>query len=71
MTSPTSSRDRWYRQPVLRLGALLFAASLAGCIWLIVVAQRHVDLAVPTGDTVFTVPLAPASDDPSPDERHP
>jgi hypothetical protein len=71
MTTPTPHRDRWYRQPVLWLAALLFAASLAGCVWLIVVAERHADPAVPTEETVFKVPLAPPAADASPDARHP
>jgi hypothetical protein len=38
--------DAWYRQPVLWLGAAVFAASLAGCIATIVVSSRHVDAPV-------------------------
>ena len=36
---PGPRHDRagaWYRQPVLWLGAAVFAASMAGCIWIIV-----------------------------------
>ncbi|HWK52930.1 MAG TPA: hypothetical protein VNR18_01055 [Hyphomicrobiales bacterium] len=70
MTTPTPSPARWYRQPILWLGVVLFAASLAGCVWLIVVAQRHADPAVPTAEAVFNVPLAaPATDEDSPHER--
>jgi hypothetical protein len=71
MTTPTPHRDRWYRQPVLWLGALLFVASLAGCVWMIVMAERHADPAVPTDEAVFNVPLAPASTDNTSDERQP
>lgn len=59
MNAPEQSPARWYRQPILWLAAALFAASLAGCIWLIVVSQRYADPAVPTEDAVFKVPLAP------------
>ena len=56
---------RWYHQPILWLGAVLFAASLAGCVWLIVLAQRHADPPVPTQSAVFKVPLTPtANEDP-------
>ncbi|MEO7063191.1 MAG: hypothetical protein ABI082_05365 [Dokdonella sp.] len=49
----------WYRQPVVWLGLLLFAASLAGCVWMIVLGARHADTPVPTaGGEVFRVPLA-------------
>jgi hypothetical protein len=36
----------WYRQPVLWLGAAIFAASLAGCVWTIVLGARHADVPV-------------------------
>lgn len=48
----------WYRQPVLWLGALLFAASLAGCVWMIVLGARHADAPVATGAQIFKVPVA-------------
>ena len=40
----SAAADAWYRQPVLWLGAAIFAASLAGCIWTIVLGSRHADL---------------------------
>ncbi|MBP1473197.1 hypothetical protein J7I44_02740 [Frateuria sp. MAH-13] len=40
----SAAADAWYRQPVLWLGAVIFAASLAGCIWTIVLGARHADL---------------------------
>jgi hypothetical protein len=36
-------RGRWYRQPIVWLGAAIFLASLAGCVWIIVAAARHAD----------------------------
>ncbi|MEI7037484.1 hypothetical protein [Fulvimonas yonginensis] len=36
--------DAWYRQPVLWLGAAILAASLAGCVWTVVLGSRHADL---------------------------
>lgn len=36
----------WYRQPVLWLGAAILIASLAGCIWMIVLGARHADTPV-------------------------
>lgn len=37
---------KWFRQPVLWLGALIFAASLAGCIVTIVLAWRYADVPI-------------------------
>jgi hypothetical protein len=39
---------KWFRQPVLWLCALIFAASLLGCITTIVLAWRHADVPVGT-----------------------
>ena len=39
-----ANADAWYRQPVLWLGAAILAASLAGCVWMIVLGSRHADL---------------------------
>lgn len=47
----------WYSQPVLWLGIAVFVASLAGCVWLIVVGSRHADTPLPTAHTVFGVPV--------------
>lgn len=49
---------RWYRQPLLWLGALIFVASLAGCVWMVVLGARHADTPVPTHSTgAFGVPM--------------
>jgi len=63
----------WYRQPVLWLGAFIFVASLAGCVWLIVVSVRYADTPLTTGShAVFGVPVAahstppPSTDPPAP-----
>jgi hypothetical protein len=37
---------KWFRQPVLWLGAAIFLASLAGCIATIVLAWRHADVPI-------------------------
>ncbi|HSN01560.1 MAG TPA: hypothetical protein VLS52_11180 [Rudaea sp.] len=75
MTRPTRNdqapRDHsraWYRQGIVWLGAAVFAASIAGCIWLIVVAERHADPALPiTGPQIMKVPVArPPKPDNSP-----
>lgn len=34
----------WYRQPVLWLGLAILVASLAGCVWMIVLGQRYADI---------------------------
>ena len=69
-TPADAARGRWYRQPVLWLGALLFAASLAGCVWMIVLGARYADQPVATqGEMVFKLPSArPASNDDPPRE---
>jgi hypothetical protein len=55
--APESS-GAWYRQPVLWLGAAILLASLAGCIWMIVLGARHADTPVETSSRagVFGVP---------------
>ena len=49
-------RGSWSSQPVVWLGALVFAASIAGCIGLIIVSARYDDVPVPTHRRVFGVP---------------
>lgn len=51
----------WFRQPVLWLGVAVFLASLAGCVWMIVLGARHADTPLDTPHTVFGVPVAPHS----------
>ncbi|MEP7139039.1 MAG: hypothetical protein ABI745_05395 [Caldimonas sp.] len=51
-------RGAWYRQPIVWLGSAVFAASIAGCVWLIVVAERNVDPPLPVdGLQILKVPL--------------
>lgn len=38
---------RWYRVPVLWLGIVLFVASIAGCIGMIVLAAQYPDDPMP------------------------
>lgn len=47
----------WHRQPVLWLGIAVFLASMAGCVWLIVLGVRHADTPLDTSHTVFGVPV--------------
>ena len=55
----SSPDDAWYRQPILWLGLTLFAASLAGCVWMIVLGARHADMPLPTaGGDIMKMPLA-------------
>lgn len=51
----------WYRQPVLWLGAIVFVASLAGCVWMIVLGARHADIPLDAPHTVFGVPVGSRS----------
>jgi hypothetical protein len=51
------------------LGALLFAASLGGCVLMIVLGARHADEALPTGGELMKMPLGeapPAAPAPAP-----
>lgn len=51
-------RDAWYRQPIVWVGAAVLVASIAGCVWLIVVAERHADPPLPVeGLQILKVPL--------------
>ncbi|MBS0325927.1 MAG: hypothetical protein JSS46_05190 [Proteobacteria bacterium] len=60
MTARTTAT--WWRQPVAWLGVAIFAASLAGCILMIVIAERYADEALPTvPGHVLNVPLARAA----------
>jgi hypothetical protein len=61
-TAPAAA-DAWYRQPVLWLGLVIFAASLAGCIWTIVLGSRHADLPLEMSErphTLLDMPMHPA-----------
>lgn len=49
--------EAWYRQPILWLGAAIFVVSLAGCIWMIVLAMHNPDVPTHTpGRAVLGVP---------------
>ena len=60
---PPSPRrgEAWYQQPVLWFGAAVFAALLAGCIWIIVVSARHADTPLPATHGVLGVPATARS----------
>ncbi|HEX5305361.1 MAG TPA: hypothetical protein VFW82_04675 [Dyella sp.] len=53
---PADRSGAWYRQPVLWLGIAVFVASMAGCIWIIVIGARHHDVPVDAPRPVFGVP---------------
>lgn len=55
---PAGSRSQWYHQPVAWVGVLLFLASLAGCVWLLVASLRYDERALPgTGEQLLKMPL--------------
>ncbi len=62
MTGNDDNRDHhgaaWYRQPIAWLGVFVFLASMAGCVWLIVVGTRYADTPLDTPHTVFGVPVS-------------
>jgi len=62
----TRTTSAWYRQPVLWLGILIFVASLAGCVWMIVLGAKHADTPLATSHTVFGVPVSAHSGPPHP-----
>lgn len=61
--SRTAAGGRWYRQPILWLGAAIFFASLAGCISMVVLGSHYADepLAV-SGEQLLKMPTARATD---------
>jgi len=48
--------NRWYRQPIVWLGAVMFTASMAGCVWMIVLGTRHADQAIDAPPPLMGVP---------------
>ena len=52
------SASAWYRHPVLWLGVFVFVASLAGCVWIIMLGASHADTPLKTAHTVFGVPIS-------------
>ena len=66
------ARSAWYRQPVVWLGALLFAASLGGCVLMIVLGARHADEPLPAaGGEIMKMPLARPAPPPDPAQATP
>lgn len=62
MKPPSSppARIAWYRVPVVWLGILVFAASIAGCVWIIVASVRYRDEPLPVpSHSVLGVPAHP------------
>lgn len=56
--SDTGHRHAWYRHPLLWLGSFILLASLAGCVWLILVAMRYPDPPLDTGSRqMFRMPF--------------
>lgn len=46
-TTGSDAGERWYRLPVVWLGAAIFFASIAGCISMVVLASRYPDEPLP------------------------
>ncbi|WP_266182700.1 hypothetical protein [Dyella humicola] len=51
-----SATSGWHRQPIVWLGVMVFGASLAGCVWMIMLGARHADTPVDAPHAVFGVP---------------
>lgn len=59
--SDTQGPVAWYRLPVAWLGILVFAASIAGCGWIIAASVQYRDEALPVNPhSVMGVPAHPA-----------
>lgn len=55
---PAAATSHWYHQPVAWLGVLIFLASLAGCVWLIIASLRYDERALPgSGEQLLKMPL--------------
>ena len=53
--------ERWYRLPIVWLGATIFFASIAACIGMIVLASSYPDEPMPVGsDQLLKMPTARA-----------
>jgi len=58
-----SSEVKWYRLPLLWLCAVIFFASIAGCITMVVLASRYPDEPLPVnGERLLKMPAGPARD---------
>ena len=61
--SAKAASPRLSSVPVLWLGAFVLAASLAGCVLMIILGARHSDEALPTaGGEIVHMPLARPTD---------
>lgn len=61
---PGGHGEAWYQQPILWFGAAIFAALLAGCVWMIVVSARHADTPLDAPHAVLGVPASTHSTPP-------
>jgi hypothetical protein len=56
--APRDNSRAWYRQGIVWLGIAVFVASIAGCIWLIIIAERYADPPLPVaGPQIMKVPV--------------
>jgi len=59
-----SSDVRWYQTPLAWLGIAMFAASLAGCVWIILLAVQYPDDSLPASDEhLFKMPATRGLED--------
>lgn len=56
--------DRWYRIPVVWLGAGILLATFAGCIAMIIVASRYPDHPLPIEPSLLKMPESRPTDPP-------
>lgn len=64
---PDAAANAWYRQSIVWLAAAIFVASILGCVWMIVIAQRYSETPSPaTGARILKVPIAAPPSEPPP-----
>jgi hypothetical protein len=55
----TTVSERWYRVPVVWLGAAILLGSIAGCVLMIMLASRYPEESTPqVGSSLLKVPEA-------------
>lgn len=55
----TAANERWYKLPILWLGAAILFASIAGCVLMVVLGSRYPDEPLPTvGEHLLKMPAS-------------
>lgn len=55
----TTANERWYKLPILWLGAAILLASIAGCVLMVVLGSRYLDEPLPAaGEQLLKMPTS-------------